>query len=360
MLGATLLTIAGLSLLLWAAARAVLRGREAGNGSGLAERFDYDLAKYKKIDPALIGYRQTGEIRTAMRQARAVALGPADRIYVAGDKVIRVFEPDGEPHAEIAVEEEPGCLAVAGADLASPGLIYVGFTRHLDVPPGDKKAVHSRGHVEVYQPDGTRRASWEPIDRAVLTSVAAAEAGVFVADAGNRVVVHYDASGKRLGAIDGRNRETGGPGFVIPSPYFDVAMAPDGLLRVVNPGAHRIEAYTVDGHREAFWGEAGLQIERFCGCCNPAHFTVMADGRYVTAEKGVPRVKVYSPDGYFQCAVVGPEVLAPTATVIEETRAEHKLNAVDVAADSRGRVLVLDPAAGCVRIFEPKKNAAHD
>ena len=174
----------------------------------------------------------------------------------------------------------------------------------------------------------------------------------------NRVLAAF-AIGE-IAQIGRRDKERSIPGLVIPSPYFDVVMAPDGLLRAVNPGAHRIEAYTVDGHREFFWGESGLQIERFCGCCNPANFTMTADGRYVTAEKGIPRVKVYSPDGYFQCVVVGPEVLAPTAAAVEETRAEHKLNAVDVAADSRGRVLVLDPAAGSVRVFEPKKDVAQE
>ena len=212
--------------------------------------------------------------------------------------------------------------------------------------------------IPILEPGGARQAAWDPVDKGLFTSIAVADKGVFVADAGNRVVYHYDVSGKRLGQIDGRDKEHGGPGFIIPSPYFDLAMAPDGLLRVVNPGLHRIEAYTLDGHRELFWGESGLQIERFCGCCNPANFTILPDGRYVTAEKGVPRVKRYSSDGHFQCVVVGPELLAPTATAIEETRSEHKLTAVDVAADSRGRVLVLDPAALVVRVFEPKPKDA--
>ena len=44
-------------------------------------------------------------------------------------------------------------------------------------------------------------------------------------------------------------------GFVVPSPYFCVRMAPDGLLRVTNPGEHQIEAYTLDGDLETGVGQ---------------------------------------------------------------------------------------------------------
>jgi hypothetical protein len=29
------------------------------------------------------------------------------------------------------------------------------------------------------------------------------------------------------------------------------------------------------------------------GCCNPACFALLSDGRIVTVEKGVPRIKVF-------------------------------------------------------------------
>jgi hypothetical protein len=50
--------------------------------------------------------------------------------------------------------------------------------------------------------------------------------------------------------------------------------------------------------------------------------------------------------------VAGPDLLAPTETITEETRDEHRLPVFDVAADSRGRVLVLDPLEKQVRVFE--------
>ena len=51
-------------------------------------------------------------------------------------------------------------------------------------------------HVEVYDRSGKRVAVWESLgERAVLSSIAVAEDDVFVADAGNRVVLRYDSDG---------------------------------------------------------------------------------------------------------------------------------------------------------------------
>ena len=322
----------------------VLRRDMSGQrGSGLSEAFEYSLADVKKIDPALIRYRQAGEIALTLKQPRGVAAGPEDQIYVAGDKLVQVFAPGGARRSELALSDEPRCLTVAGPHHAAPGRIYLGM----------------KSHVEVLDPTGNRVAAWEDLGpKAILTSIAAAEQDVLVADAGNRIVLRYDPAGKVLGRIGKRDAAKHIPGFVIPSPYFDVAMTADGLVRVVNPGAHRIEAYTLDGDLEVFWGSHGEGVEGFCGCCNPTNIAVLPDGRFVTSEKGIPRVKVYRADGQFAAVVAGPQTLAPTETILEETRPDHKLPVFDVAADSRGRILVLDPLALKVRIFEPKGDVA--
>ena len=161
---------------------------------------------------------------------------------------------------------------------------------------------------------------------------------------------------KLLGQIGRRDPSCNIPGFVVPSPYFDVAIAPDGLLRVANPGMHQIEAFTFDGHLELSWGKRGLGIEALCGCCNPSNIAILSDGRIVTAEKGLPRVKVYSATGEFECVVVGTSVLAPNPAMLSECCDEHTLHPVDLAVDSRDRILVLDPLAGSVRIFVRKSD----
>jgi hypothetical protein len=293
------------------------------------EAADDGLAKLREIDPAQIQYRQTAEIPVRMEEVRALAVGPEDRIYVAGDRAVHVFNSSGEKRAEIVLSGRPTCLAVGRAQHAFPGRLYVGVDHH----------------VERFDADGTPAGAWSDLgEKALLTSLAVAEQDVFVADAGNRIVWHYDASGKLKGRIGQRDERRGIPGFVIPSPYFDLAVAPDGLLRVANPGALRIEAYTFDGDLEGFWGKRAATLEGFFGCCNPAHFAIFADGRFVTAEKGVPRVKVYSPGGELIGVVAGPEQLDVVAA--------------DVAVDARGRVLILDPKARSVRVFQPKQTSS--
>jgi len=278
------------------------------------------------VDPALIRYQQTGEIRVPMREVRALAVGADDRIYVGGDKAIHVFSAAGAKVAEIVLRSEPQCLAVAGQDHAFPGRIYVGM----------------EDHVEVLQDNGKPLGSWKPLAHSALTSIAAARRDVFAADAHNMRVWHYDPAGTLKGSIDGRGNDPNSPGFIVTSAarhYFDLAAGRDGLLYVVNPRRLRIEAYWPSGEMKSHWGRGSTRIEDFYGCCNPAHFAILPDGRFVTAEKGIPRVKVYSADGEFECVVAGPEQ-APAV-------------AADLAADSQGRVLVLDPVARSVRIFEP-------
>ena len=168
---------------------------------------------------------------------------------------------------------------------------------------------------------------------------------------------------RRIGEKD-ENRNI--PGFVIPSPYFDLAVGRDGLLRVVNPGIHRIEAYTFEGDLEFSWGEFSSGVKGFCGCCNPVNFAILpgpdfsgADDHFVTCEKGLTRVKIYDPEGSFIGVVAGPEQLVEGGKVeICDTPAECQIGGFDVAVDASGRVLILDTIKNVVRIFSRIEGAS--
>lgn len=326
---------------------ALLRTDRTGDGgSGLADRFDYDIAEHETIDPALVLFRETVQIPTGMREARAVAVGPEHRVYVAGDTAIHVFEASGALWAKIGLDGEPTCVAVGGAEHAFPGRIYAGVGRGIEVREADGKPVAT---LEV------------PGEKARLTSIALAEDDVFVANCAGRIVLRFDTAGELVGRIGERDPARGVPGFVIPSPFFDVAVR-DDVLWVVNPGARRLEAYSFDGRLDLYWGESSVDVQGFFGCCNPANFALLPDGSFVTAEKGLLRVKVYTQDGQFDCVVAGPEQLdspnGPNTGRQAEGRFDHEMKAVDVAADARGRVLILDPARASVRIFERTASAS--
>ena len=302
-------------------------------GNLLTKEFDYDLGELRRTDPDLILYEQISTvIKTGFDNARDMVLGNDDRIYVAGDRAVGVFADDGSLVQKHELANEPYCLAVA-----DEGTLYIGM----------------RDHVEVYNSEGTRLASWQAIEgRAILTSMALAKNDIFIADAGNRVVWHYGRDGNLVGQIGKKDPSRNISGFVVPSPYFDLAMAPDGLLRVVNPGRHRIEAYTTTGDLEFSWGSFGSDVAGFCGCCNPVSFALLDDEGFVTAEKGLTRVKVYSAEGEFAGVVAGPESFVEHDR-IRESRGDggESASGFDVAVDGQGRILVLDPATGEIRLF---------
>ena len=302
-------------------------------GSGLSEAYNVDAAKLAAFDPNLLRYQETvPPIPTGFSRARGLALDAEGRFYVAGDEAIRVLSPTGNLERVISLSREPRCVAVA-----PDGKVYVGL----------------RDHVEVFDVDGQRLASWEKLGlRAFLTSITVVKDHILVADAGNAAVVRYDATGTIIGRIGEKDAERNVPGLQVPSPYFDLAMAPDGLLRVVSPGRLRIEAYTLDGDLEFWWGENGRDIEEFCGCCNPVNFAMLPDGSYVTVEKGLIRVKVYDPDGVFQDVVAGPEELVEGgASRVFSNVDDAEASGFDVAVDADGRVYVLDTIENTIRVF---------
>lgn len=302
---------------------------------GLGDQFDYDLAAFRAIDPNLFTYQEERPgINTALTEPRAIALGNDGSIYVAGDSTILIYPENQTVPQRINLNQPPRCLAPA-----ADGFLYVGM----------------KNHVRVYDAQGNIAAQWDALDpKALLSAIAVSDDNVFAADAGNRIVLRYDKQGNLLNRIGRKDPARDIPGFVIPSPYFDMTLAPDGLLRVANTGKHRIEAYTPNGDLEFHWGHFGSDIEGFCGCCNPISFALLPTGEFVTCEKGLTRIKIYSRDGEFTGVVAGPEQFSQHDRICNEKSADCNSGGLDVAVDRRGRILILDPYTGRIRFFTPK------
>jgi hypothetical protein len=292
-----------------------------------ASDLTYDLTELRKVDPALVRFEETETVGLTDAQAKGgIAVGPDDKLWAAGGKALTCLGEFGHKAPAYRKMANDSQGVAAGKD----GKAYVAVGNH----------------VEVYA-EGKDPVVWAAADpKSFITCIAVGESDVFVADANAPVVLRYDLAGKLLGRIGQEDAKRNIPGLVVPSPYFDVALTAGGSLWVVNPGRRRVESYTYDGDLVWWWGKSSPRIDGFCGCCNPTHLAILPDGSFVTSEKGLPRVKVYKTTGELDCVVAPPSVF----------KADDA--GMDVAADSKGRVYVLDPAAGKVRVFERKKAEA--
>ncbi|HML72900.1 MAG TPA: hypothetical protein PKB02_00260 [Anaerohalosphaeraceae bacterium] len=305
-------------------------------GSGLSAEYQYDISEYAKIPPEMILYQQVGNaIPTGLKASRSIAY--KEGIYVSGDTKVVKIDGAGKIEKEIALESAPTCLAVDDG-----GVVIVG----------------SNDTITILDKTGTKRTQFVvPQKNAILSSIVLNEGLLLCADAANGLIYRYDLQGELVNIIGEKDpQKEDHTGFVIPSPYFDIAMASDGLLRVVDPGRHVIVAFTLDGHREWTWGKASPRVDGFSGCCNPVNMAILPDGSFVTAEKGLVRVKVYDAEGQFVGVVAGPDQLEWQGPLqVCDTPEQCQSRGFDVAVDETGRIYVLDTVKNVVRIFEKKQ-----
>lgn len=285
-------------------------------------RYDYGMENLRKAD-TIPAYTEILPVALAVAEPRGLAADKTGKFAVAGNGGVEVFTPSGRTLNRFSIPWQAWCLTWLGN-----GNLAIGMEDHL----------------EIWSPAGILVESREPPDSgSLITAVAEAGDLLYLADAGRKVVWQYDRTGALLNRIGVKDPARKIPGFVIPSPCFDLGISPAGDLWVVNPGRHQFEQYSPSGELKSTWGEASLTTEGFTGCCNPTHFAFLPDGSFITGEKGVERVKLYHPDGTFRCLVATP------ADFDEGTRG------LDVAAGMEGRILVLDPSRKQVRVFLPNE-----
>ena len=320
--------------------------RTGKNITGPSQDYEREMEELRKIpDPSLIIYTESAKpIATGFTVPRAIAVGPEDRIYVTGDQVIRRFERNGNPVGEdIFLPEAGSCVAVT-----QQGKIFVGL----------------KDHVEVYDSKGKPLSRWEarnPEDR--LTSIAVKDDDVFVAVYVKNfgLVYHYDGSSQFINLIQQEKSSAQGFPFDVPSAYFDVAVGADEMVHIAHTGKLQIERYTFRGHFGGKWGKGSVglhKMEDFFGCCNPVNFALLPEeAGYITCEKGIiTRVKEYDLDGNFVGIVAPPDHFPKSQRIEMDTESGAKRVVLDVAVDSKGRVLILDPFRSQVRIYTRKTN----
>lgn len=284
----------------------------------------YDIEEYIQLDRVETRFEESESIETGLEYTRAMAVGPDGKIYVGGADAVAVFDSDGAELARFDVVGNPTSMTIS-----ANGTLFLGM----------------RDHIEVFSSNGELQDVWEELGpRALLTSLVASEDHVFAADAGNRVVLRYGRDGTLQGRIGEADPERDIPGIVVPSPYLDVAFDEYGTLWVVNPGMMGLENYRDNGDLISSWYKPSMKLEGFSGCCNPSHIAFDADGRLITLDKGMVRIKVYVADtGEFEELVAGTRIFESAQAL------------KDLAVDSRNRILVLDGSRNAVRVFDLKE-----
>jgi len=299
------------------------QGMTWGKRSATENVFEYDLEALKGVDSKLISHSETLTIPVDSPGLTAIAVDKADNIYVSADKELIKFNNTGTKLKSTKLEH-----AVTALTVGPDNTIYAAL----------------KEYVAILDSEMNVKATWPELGgRAVITSLAVSQENVYIADVGNKVALGCDLKGNITGKFGLKNEEKRSPGLIIPSPYFDILLDNESSLWLINTGRHSFENYNSDGYLTRSWEKSDSTIEGFSGCCNPTHVAIMPNGNFVTSEKGLVRVKIYSPGGEFLSVVATPKQFT------DDTKG------LDLAVDSKGRILVLDPERNEVRIFTVKE-----
>ncbi len=291
-------------------------------GKNIENTYEFNIDKFRQVDSSLISYNEVVTFPVQTEKPKGIALCEG-MIYIVAEDVFLKFDKNGRLFLRKVLGASPTCIACG-----ENGEFFVGM----------------RDHIRIFDGEGTLLSRWNSFgDKAVITSIAVNNQFIFVADAGNRVVYKCDEQGNVVSRIGEKNEEKGVPGYVIPSPYFDIAVDADGFLWAANTGRHSLENYNTDGSLRTSWKASSVTIEGFSGCCNPAHFAIMNDNSFVTSEKGLVRIKIHDQHGQFNAVVAPPAAFDREATVAPE-----------VVPDGENRIIALDFERKEVRIFERK------
>ena len=281
--------------------------------------FALEVGEFMEVDPEMIIYNETRNLKLQPGEYRGIDVS-GDNIYIIANNYLQVVDRNGSELRKITLPGSPGAV------LKNQDKLLIGY----------------KDYVASYTLEGELINEFEAIgDSAVVTSIAVIGENIFVADAGNRQVLRYSHDGKLIDSFKGKREADDLHGFIVPSPYFDIANN-DGALWVVNPGMHAMENYTMDGDLRGYWEKATNTVEGFAGCCNPAHIAVMPDRSFVTSEKGIVRIKVFELSGKL------------TGFVAEPRKFDEDGHAPDVSVDDAGVIYALDFDRNLIRVFEKK------
>ena len=287
------------------------------------QTWEYDLSPLQKVDSNLMTWNELPPLSLETDSPFAMAVDHEDRYFILDKTSLMILDPEGVLLNRILLNGKADALAVH--------------------PKHGIFLAQGRSVVNMAF-DGSIRSEWQPLnENAIITAIAVTDSDVFLADAGNKWIWRHSPEGAFRNTIGGRDAQAGRRGFLIPGVCFDIQIGTQDELWAVNPGFHRLELFSPEGRLRSSWGKSGWTLESFSGCCNPTHFAIMPDGRFVTSEKGLVRIKIYDQTGTLESVAASPAMF------------DEGTEGLALAVDSKSRIIALDPARRQIRRFEEIK-----
>ncbi len=259
----------------------------------------YDMAFRKEKDVAEISNTATHEIPDswevtsiidpASGKVESIGIMKNGNVVIGGESFIMCYSPELKMLWNNKTDKPVTAISASGDTI---------FTATTET-------------IRLLNHDGRQIGEWGPFeDSAMITSVSSNISFIVFADARNKILMVLDKKGN-LKSMIGKSGEP----FILPSSYFDVGIDAANFIYVANTGKHRIEKRKIDGTMLGQFGGAGTAPELFCGCCNPAHFALIPGG-FITAEKGINRIKILNNKGEFVEFISSVNKFTPSIPIV--------------------------------------------
>ena len=224
-----------------------------------------------------------GEFRGGLHY---VCLDAKGNVFGGGGNKVVLFDPDGA--RKLAWENLPHSVTAVAVD--DKGVIYAGGK------DGESCKI-TRLEIKDNTPvTGKTMALAAEVNN--VNSIKTAKDLLLVGDSKGRCIHKLAAADGKSQGVIGMGKGGKPTGLVSTCcGILDFDVDSKGQLVIANLGQHRVTICNDKGSNAKSWGQAGKKPEDFCGCCNPVSVAVAPDGSIVTAEKTIPRLKLYSANG---------------------------------------------------------------
>ncbi len=280
--------------------------------------YQYSVDEFKSVDESLISHKELRRIDVENPVAFTYQNG---KLFLLSGNQLQVITAEGRELLVKPLEPNP---------------------RNINVDNHERITIAYENYLVALDSGGNELHRSEILDEnSLITSIAGSDNNLFVADAGRKQIWVLDEQLMVQDSFRGESGVSEVHGFILPSMHFHLAINAEKELWVTNPGMHMLQNYSFNGRLRGHWGQTSFGIEGFSGCCNPYFFASLPDGRFVTSEKGIIRVKIHKESGELE-SVVAPDELFPGGE-----------KAPAIAVDEEDNIWLLDFDKKMLRLFRP-------